>query len=59
MLPFNENDQRGPNQLQIFIIEQTPAGNVSHKLHYYLTKFRFDTTCDSKEEIESVTSKLH
>ena len=29
-----------------------------HTLEYHLTKFHFDTTCDSKQTIDSVTSYL-
>ena len=53
----NKKIIKGPRtSLQSLALSQKHVRNVCHIAHYYLTKFHFDSTYDSKEVCGSVTS---
>ena len=58
MLLLYQNHKRAGTSFQSSQQRQKQVGNVCHKLHNYLTIFHSDTTCDSEETNEKVTSNV-
>ena len=56
---FNKIVARSGTSFQSPVLTQKHIRNICHTAHYYLTKFHFDSTYDSKKEISiSVTSNM-